>query len=187
MTSNDQATNNHDRFSYGEPSTFQSGTDEQQNTLRAIAEKEFSLNHLPEKELNLVEEALRKSAIEVQHSCVIEKQGGGTYRAFFNRKDMQEHLRFSPGIGVTDLLVKDTDKPQSPEWKKIEGDYTDYPYPLSDAEGLPKVVPVNLSSIRAVDHSATHISFTAQPSALPICGYGAKRPHLVQPRPFDRL
>ena len=174
MTSNDQATNNHDRFSYGEPSTFQSGTDAQQNTLRAIGEEEFSLNHLPEEERNLVEEALRKSAIEVQHSCVIEKYGGGTYRAFFNRKDMQEHLRFSPGIGVTDLLTEGKDKPQSPEWKKIEGDYTDYPYPLSDAEGLPKVVPVNLSSIRAVDHSATHISFTAQPSALLFAGMAPK-------------
>ena len=174
MTSNNHANNNHDRFSYGEPSTFQSGTDEQQNILRAIGEEEFSLNHLPEDERNLVEEALRKSAIEVQHSCVIEKQGGGTYRAFFNRKDMQEHLRFSPGIGVTDLLTNDTDKSQSPEWKKIKGDYTDYPYPLSDAEGLPKVVPVNLSSIRTVGHYETHISFTAQPSELLFAGMAPK-------------
>ena len=59
-----------------------------------------------------MEEALRKSAIEVQHSCVIEKQGGGTFRGFFKREDMQEHLRFSPGIGVKDLLTKGTDKPQ---------------------------------------------------------------------------
>ena len=97
-------------------------------------------------------------------------------RNFFRHYDcdMQEHLRFSPGIGVTDLLTKDTDKSQSPEWKKIKGDYTDYPYPLSDAEGLPKVVPVNLSSIRAVDHSATHIRFTAQPSALLFAGMTPK-------------
>ena len=79
---------------------------------------------------------------------------------------MQEHLRFSPGIGVTGLLIKDTDKSQPPEWKKIKGDYTDYSYPLSNAEGLPKVVPVNLSSIRAVDHSESKSQIWWLPTIL---------------------
>lgn len=153
-------------FSFGDPSSFQYGSDEEKQVLQDIAESEFSVEHLPEYERDLVSEALDRSGIEVQDSCRVDMDAAGSLGAFFIRRSHQENTRFDPNLGVFETPSKKSKNVESTEWKKVSGDYTEYPYPFGDARLIPKVVPVNLSSISVVDRDEESVNFVARPSAL---------------------
>lgn len=154
------------QFSYGNPSTFRHGSEDQQRVLRSIAESEFSLDHLPEYERELVSEALDKSGIEVQDACRVDMSAAGSLGAFFIRRKHHERTRFDPNLGVFETPSKKKKDTEPTVWKRINGDYTEYPYPFGDARLIPKVIPVNLSSISVVDRDETRVKFVANPSAL---------------------
>ena len=154
------------QFSYGNPSTFRHGSEDQQRVLRSIAESEFSLDHLPEYERELVSEALDKSGIGVQDACRVDMRAAGSLGAFFIRRKHHERTRFDPNLGVFETPSKQKKDTEPTVWKRINGDYTEYPYPFGDARLIPKVIPVNLSSISVVDRDETRVKFVANPSAL---------------------
>ena len=153
-------------FSFGEPESFQAGTDEQKQTLKRIADAEFNLEHLPEYERDLAYEALGKSGIEIQDACAVDMHVAGSLGAFFVRRKHQEQTRFHPEHGVFEVPSDTKEEAQSESWKEIEGDYTEYPYPFGDARLIPKVIPVNLSSIQVIDSDEKRVTFDAKPSAL---------------------
>ena len=153
-------------FSFGDPSSFQYGSDEQKQILQGIAESEFSVEHLPEHERDLVSEALDKSGIEVQDACRVDMNAVGSLGAFFIRRKHHERTRFDPTLGVFESPSKKKKNTEPKVWKRIKGDYTEYPYPFGDARLIPKVIPVNLSSINVVDRDETRVKFVAKPSAL---------------------
>ena len=153
-------------FSFGEPASFQAGTEEEKQILRDIAESEFSLEHLPEYERDLAYEALGKSGIEVQDACSIDMHVAGRLGAFFVRHKRQETTRFHPELGVFEVPSETQEESESEAWKDISGDYTEYPYPFGDARLIPKVIPVNLSSVQVVDRDETSVTYDAKPSAL---------------------
>lgn len=153
-------------LSYHDPSTFRLGTEEQKSQLRAIATEEFSLSHLPDDIQPLVGEALRFSGIEVENACVVEKETNGKINAFFRRMKQTERQRFDPNFGVMKIAVEGDTDVVDQEWQKIYGSYTEYPYPLGEAQVIPKVVPLDLSSIALGERTEDYIRFTAEPSAL---------------------
>ena len=158
--------NSSSMFSFGDPMSFQYGTDEQKQILQGIAEAEFSVEHLPEYERELVSEALDKSGIEVQDACRVDMNAAGSLGAFFIRRKHNETTRFDPNRGVFETPSKKKKDTEPTVWKRINGDYTEYPYPFGDARLIPKVIPVNLSSISVVDRDETRVKFVAKPSAL---------------------
>ena len=111
-------------------------------------------------------EALDRSGIEVQDSCRVDMDAAGSLGAFFIRRKHQENTRFHPNLGVFETPSKKREDVESTGWKEIRGDYTEYPYPFGDARLIPKVVPVNLSSISVVDRDEESVKFVAKPSAL---------------------
>ncbi|MYD43174.1 MAG: hypothetical protein F4W90_04690 [Gammaproteobacteria bacterium] len=153
-------------FSYFEPATFTFGSNEEKNKLRAIAKEEFSLLHLKQEHQSLLEEALRRSGVEVHASCLIDMSIEGELAAFFRRYDHYEKKRFAPEKKVMALASSNPEQPPSRDWQELNGDYTEYPYPMGEAVVLPKVIPINLSSIRFLDDSATHMNFHGRPSKL---------------------
>lgn len=153
-------------FNFGVPESFPYGLDEQKQTLLGIAESEFSLAHLSEHDRDLVHEALGRSGVEVHGGCKIEMEVAGSIGAFFVRRKHRERTRFDPDLGVFEIPSEKKKRTESAAWKKVAGDYTEYPYPFGDARLMPKVIPVNLSSVRIVDRDATHMKFDAKPSAL---------------------
>ena len=154
------------QFSYGNPSTFQYGSEDQQRVLRDIAKSEFSLDHLPDYERSLVNEALDKSGIEVHDACRVDMNAAGSLGAFFIRRKHHELTQFDPNLGVFEAPSKKSKDAETTVWKKISGDYTEYPYPFGDARLIPKVIPVNLSSISVVDRDEKHVKYHSRPSAL---------------------
>ena len=154
-------------LSFHDPSTFRFGSEEQKAQLRTIADTEFNLSHLPSAEQALVEEALRFSGIEVENACVVEKKANAKINVFFRRMKQNEHQRFSPRLGVMNLLQDDGEKDAvDPAWEKIYGSYTEYPYPLGESQVIPKTIPVNLSSITISDRTEEYVRFKAAPSEL---------------------
>ena len=153
-------------FNIGDPASFQYGLDEQKRTLLEIAKSEFSLDHLPEHDRNLVYEALGKSGVEVHSGCKIEMEVAGSLGAFLIRRKHRETTRFDPDLGVFEVPAEKKKNAVSAEWKKIDRDYTEYPYPLGDARLMPKVIPVNLSSVRIIDRAEARVKYDAKPSAL---------------------
>ena len=164
-------------FSFGDPTSFQNGSNEQKQILQDIAKSEFSVDHLGEYERDLVSEALDRSGIEVQDACRVDMNVTGRLGAFFVRYRHQENTRFDPVLGVFETPSEKDRDSASTDWKKINGDYTEYPYPFGDARLIPKVIPVNLSSIRAVDRDETRVKYMAKPSAL----------FFAKMRPEDRI
>ena len=153
-------------FSFGEPASFQAGTDAQKQILKDIAASEFSLEHLPEYERDLAYEALGKSGVEVQDACAVDMHVAGSLGAFFVRHKRQESTRFHPDYGVFEVPSETKEETEAEAWKRVAGDYTEYPYPFGDARLIPKVVPVNLSSVRVIDSDETSVTYDAKPSAL---------------------
>lgn len=154
-------------LSFHDPTTFRFGSDEQKAQLRTIADTEFSLSHLPSAEQALVEEALRFSGIEVENACVVEKKANAKINVFFRRMKQNEHQRYSPRLGVMNLLQDDSEQGAvEPTWEKIYGSYTEYPYPLGEAQVIPKTIPVNLSSVKVSDRTEEYVRFKAAPSEL---------------------
>lgn len=156
------------KFSFGEPLTFQYGSADQKRTLREIGEAEFSLAHLEIEHRALVEEALRNSGIEVQSTCAIDMEIQGELGAFFRKYAQHEQKRFDPDKGVLNLPTdkEKEDGAPTPTWQGGLDEYTEYPYPLGDAAVLPKVIPVDLSSIALLSESDDRTRFEARPSAL---------------------
>ncbi|MCY4128304.1 MAG: hypothetical protein OXG15_03550 [Gammaproteobacteria bacterium] len=153
-------------FSFGDPSSFGHASDEQKQILIGIAESEFDLGHLSDDERDLAYEALGKSGVEVQSGCRIEMEVEGSLGAFLIRRKHHEKTRFDPTLGVYEFPSEKNKSAESVGWKRPAGDYTEYPYPFGDARLMPKVIPVNLSSISVIDRDATHVKFDAKPSAL---------------------
>ena len=154
------------RFSFNEPSTFRYGTDEQKATLRSISEQEFSLAHLTQEDQDLLNEALRYSGVEVHHTCVIDRVTSAGIRAFLGRWNPDEHARYHPLHGSKMLNGTEDAQQDEPEWTTIATDFSEYPYPFSEAQVLPKAVPIDLSSIQPKDRSNTSVVFTGYPSRL---------------------
>ncbi len=156
----------HKTFSFNEPSTFHRASEQHKATLRAIAENEFSLDHLAQEDQDLLNEALRYSGVEVHHACVIDQNARANFRAFFGRWAHDRNVRYHPTHGFKNLLDVKGDEGERNEWQKLITDAADYPYPFSESEVLPKVVPIDLSSIQLQDRSDSTARYTSLPSAL---------------------
>ena len=159
---------NGEMFSFNEPVTFQYATDEQKATLRSIAEEEFSLEHLPQEQQDLLNEALQYSGVEVHKSCVIERSTNGIIWALLRRWSPEENMSYHPTLGSREIPQEEGkgENNEPPKWKTVYGDYVEYPYPFSEAMVLPKAIPVNMSTIRLVQEDDSEVSFTAKPSSL---------------------
>lgn len=156
----------HTKFSFNEPSSFHWATEPQKATLRAIAEDEFSLDHLPQEDQDLLDEALRYSGVEVHHACVIDQYTRAKFRAFFNRSSTDRNVRYHPTRGFKDLKKSQDEELIQSEWQRIYTDIAEYPYPFSEAQVLVKVVPIDLSSIQLRSRTGTTVRYTALPSKL---------------------
>ena len=154
------------RFNVLEPATFEYATEQQKDRLKAIAEREFSLVHLPEYERELVEEALRMSGLETQSVCAVDMHVRGHLGAFLVKRAHDEKTLFEPDLGVMEMPPKNKKDAPEPQWRKVLGSYTAYPYPLGEARLIPKVIPVNLSSITVLESTDDKVKFRAAPSAL---------------------
>ncbi len=153
-------------FSFNEPSTFHRANKQQKATLRSIADKEFSLDHLAKEDQDLLDEALRYSGVEVHHSCVIDETTRAKLRAFLVRWAPDRNVRYHPTHGYKDLLEsRDNEQTQS-GWQKQYSDVAEYPYPFSEAQVLSKVVPIDLSSIQLQSRSDTTAQYSGLPSRL---------------------
>ncbi len=165
-------------FSFNEPSTFTHGTEQQKDVLRAIAKEEFSLEHLSIEDQELLSEALRYSGVEVQDTCVIEHEMTFDIRAFTQRMKANIVQLVHPELGQKPVEVHfepedpDSEPLGEPIWTAIEGDYADFPIPFAESELLPKIIPVNLSSIRRVSNNKITTEYRAAPSRLLVANAG---------------
>ena len=150
-------------FSYRVPSTFQFASPEHRQILLEIADSEFSMDHLDQDDRELLEEALRFSGIEVHGSCSVIKSTEGKTFAFLRRLKHSENVQFSPGKEIVKIGESDGNPPSQPH---VENDFTDYPYPFSEAVAIPKTIPINLSTIELVSKNGETASYSARPSAL---------------------
>ncbi len=153
-------------FNFGDPTTFQYASTEEKQILRGIAETEFSLAHLSSYERELAEDALRSSGVEVYDACPVDMDVAGRFGALFIRKEQHEKTRFNPDLGILEVPTEESEDTGATTWKKGNGDFTEYPYPLGEARLVPKIIPVNLSSIRVVERSESSVTYVAKPSAL---------------------
>lgn len=156
----------HNSFSYNEPSTFHRANEQQKATLRSIAEKEFSIDHLAQEDQDLLDDALRYSGVEVHHSCVIDETTRAKLRAFLVRWAPDRNVRYHPTLGYKDLLESQNDEQIQSGWQKQYSDVVEYPYPFSEAQVLSKVAPIDLSSIQLQSRSDTTAQYTGLPSRL---------------------
>lgn len=152
-------------FSYLDPTTFHAASAEQQNSLKTIAKDEFDLSNLPVSDQALLKEALRYSGVEVHRACVVDVLVDGTVGAFLRRFHQQEHRRFNPQLGVLELMPQ-KDPGNDSTWKPIQGEHTAYPYPFGDQPLIPKLIPVNLSTIQPQEREDSIATYIARPSAL---------------------
>ena len=154
------------QFSFNEPSSFHWANEQERATLRAIAENEFSLDHLAQEDQDLLQVALRYSGVEVYHACVIDQYTRAKFRAFFSRTATDRNVRYHPTRGFKDLVKSQDEESIQSEWKRIYTDIAEYPYPFSEAQVLAKVVPIDLSSIQLQSRSDTTAQYTGLPSIL---------------------
>ena len=153
-------------FNFGDPATFQYASTEEKQILRGIAETEFSLAHLSSYERELAEDALRSSGVEVYDACPVDMDVAGRFGALFVRKKLHEKTRFDPDLGILEIPSEESEDAEPPAWKRGHRDFTEYPYPLGEARLVPKIIPVNLSSVRVVERSESNVTYVAKPSAL---------------------
>ena len=154
----------HKSFSFNEPFTFHRANEQEKATLRSIAEKEFSLDHLEREDQDLLDDALRYSGVEVHHACVIDEATRAKLRAFLVRWAPDRNVRYHPTLGYKDLMASQDDDQNG--WNKQFSDVAEYPYPFSEAQVLSKVVPIDLSSIQLQSRSDTTAQYTGLPSRL---------------------
>ena len=153
-------------FSVHDPSTFKHGSNVEKSELLSIAKEEFDLSHIANKERALLDEALAFSGVEVENTCEVEKKVDGQINVFFRRMKQSTHELFHPDLGIFNLQREETIDNVESSWRKIQGSYTEYPYPLAEAQVLPKVIPVDLSSIELASQTDSKLRYTASPSNL---------------------
>ena len=163
MAANETNQTSASNFNYQLPSTYENGTTSQQNTLKQIAETEFTLEHLDSETQDLVSEALSKSGIEVSASCTVERAINGSIGAFFTRTNHEEVRTFHPYRGRK-IQKEDESDQSAPEWQPTYGATALYAYPFSEDELLPRVIPVDLSSIQLVERDDYEYRFSGMPS-----------------------
>lgn len=166
MVDTEYAPSPYKKFSFNQPSSFHWGNEQQKATLRTIADKEFSLDHLAQEDQDLLDEALRYSGVEVHHACVIDQNTAAKVRAFFGRWALDRNVRYHPTLGFKELLDPQVDEREQKGWKKLFSDVSEYPYPFSEAQVLSKVVPIDLSSIQLQSRTDTTAHYTGLPSRL---------------------
>ena len=165
-------THNEQTFSYLNPDTFHLADDEQRRALKDIYESEFNLSHLSADDQKVLTEALSKSGIEVQSACVVNKETSARVGAFFRNWNMIQVTKYHPPSQEHPFshLVEETeesDKNGQPTTRRSYSQQaTDYPYPLSEANALVKLVPINLSTTKVVERTADSVTFEADPSEL---------------------
>lgn len=165
-------------FSFLNPDTFHLANEEQRKVLTNIYKSEFDLSHLAAEDQSLLTEALSKSGIEVQASCVVTKETTAKVSAFFRKWNISQSTKFHPPTAANphSHLIVETE-----ESKKNRPDSTrqffsrgasDYPYPLSEANAVIKLVPINLSSIEEQDRTPDSVTYKAYPSELLFANLG---------------
>lgn len=163
---------NEQSFSFLNPDTFHLADKEQRETLKGIYESEFDLSHLSQEDQNILSEALSKSGIEVQSACVVNKETTAKIGAFFRNWNMVQSTKYHPPSQDHPYshLIEETeeaDKNGPPTTRRsYSQDATDYPYPLSEANAVIKLVPINLSTTRVVERTADSVMYEADPSEL---------------------
>ena len=140
--------------------------------LRAIAAKEFTLNHLDPADRNLLDEALRHSGIEVHHHCIVEQKAEQTEKYLLMPRQHQKfHVRHHPSLGFKDLSSSEEPETGEPEWKDVPNPPTQYPFPFElalddDILSIHRLLPMDLSSVRPVARDDTSVRYTALPSRV---------------------
>lgn len=159
-------------FSFLNPDTYHLADNEQRKILKEIYESEFNLSHLSADEQNVLTEALSKSGIEVQSACVVNKETTAKIGAFFRNWNMIQLTKYHPPTQDHPFshLVEETeesDKDGQPTTRRSYSQVaTDYPYPLSEANAVIKLVPINLSTTRVLERTADSATYEADPSEL---------------------
>ena len=165
-------THNEQTFSYLNPDTFHLADNEHRKVLKDIYENEFNLSHLSADDQKVLTEALSKSGIEVQSACVVNKETSAKVGAFFRNWNMIQVTKYHPPTQEHPFshLVEETeesDKNGPPTTRRSYSQQaTDYPYPLSEANAVVKLVPINLSTTKVVERTADSVTFEADPSEL---------------------
>ena len=163
-------------FSFLDPDSFRFADEQERSVLEDIFRTEFTLDHLPSVDQELLTEALGKSGVEVQSSCTVHKSTVGHTKAFFRRWEENSKVRYEPAKSDKPASMhvhKAVGSPhvtQSPDPQPIVGDTADYPYPLSEANVVIKVIPVNLSSIVEIERTESEVRFEAYPSRILYAG-----------------
>ncbi|MCY3884632.1 MAG: hypothetical protein OXG24_06890 [Gammaproteobacteria bacterium] len=160
------------KFSFLNPDSFHLADESQRKILKDIYRSEFDLSHLGEEEKTILTDALSKSGIEVQTTCVVSKETTAKVGAFFRKWNMNQTTRYFPPTPDAPYthLIEETDlsdkKGQETKKSALSADASDYPYPLSEVNAVIKLVPVNLSSTLLLDRTAETVTYEALPSAL---------------------
>lgn len=163
---------NEQTFSFLNPDTFHLADKEQRETLKGIYENEFDLSHLSQDDQNILSEALSKSGIEVQSACVVNKETTAKIGAFFRNWNMIQLTKYHPPSQDRPYthLVEETEESKDDSRATTRRTYsqvaTDYPYPLSEANAVIKIVPINLSTVKVLERTADSVTYEADPSEL---------------------
>lgn len=160
------------KFSFLDPDSYYFADEQQKSVLKDIYQTEFDLDHLPIADQELLTEALGKSGVEVQSTCKVHKETTGELKAFFRRH--HEHAKVNyfpaePGKLPSMQVYEAEGSPhitQNQEYQPIVGDTADYPYPLSEANVVIKLIPINLSSIEQTERTDSVVRFKAYPSKI---------------------
>ncbi|MYD79710.1 MAG: hypothetical protein F4X44_03755 [Gammaproteobacteria bacterium] len=163
---------NEQTFSFLNPDTFHLADKKQRETLKGIYESEFDLSHLSQDDQNILSEALSKSGIEVQSVCVVNKETTAKIGAFFRNWNMIQLTKYHPPSQDHPYshLVEETEESEKNGQPTTRRSYsqgaTDYPYPLSEANAVIKLVPINLSTTKVLERTENSVTYEADPSKL---------------------
>lgn len=159
-------------FSFLNPDTFHLADKGQRKILKEIYESEFDLSHLSSEDQEVLNESLSKSGIEVQSACVVNKETTAKIGAFFRNWNMVQMTKYHPPTEDHPYshLVEETeesnDNSQAPTRRLYSQEATDYPYPLSEANAVIKIVPINLSTTQVLERTSDSATYEANPSEL---------------------
>ena len=160
------------KFSFLNPDSYHFADEHQKSILKDIYRTEFDLSHLPIEDQELLTEALGKSGVEVQSTCKVHKETTGQLRAFFRKHDEHAKVNYFPAESGKPASMQVYEAEGSPhitqnqEYQPIVGDTADYPYPLSEANVVIKLIPINLSSIEVTQRTDSVAVFKAYPSKI---------------------